>query len=91
MIRMGNEVMVSDWFHFALVVKKSNEPDSFNAHVEITDSIGNTITFLKFTDTTKNKVTASMWNLSRIHVGFNAAVNQYGLTSIDNIKMAVTE
>ena len=91
MIRMGDEVSISNWFHFTLVIKKLNDPDAFESQVKISDNEGNTVAFVEFTDNTKNKVSASMWNLSRLHVGFNAAVNQYGLASVDNMKVSVTE
>lgn len=91
MLRLGNEVAVSEWFRFVLVVKKLETPDAFESQAEIKDAAGNTITSLTFTDTNKDKVTAAMWNLSRLHVGFGAAVDQYGLANIDNIKVFVTE
>lgn len=85
LIRPREDVLLSEWFQFKLVVKKLTEPDTFEAKAEIKDVEGNTLATLDFASETKDKVTKAMWNLPRIHAGFLVSRDQKGLAVIDNL------
>ncbi|MDF7825156.1 hypothetical protein P4B35_14125 [Pontiellaceae bacterium B12227] len=86
LIRSDSDVSISQWYKFKLVSRKLTEPDSFETTVEIsgaeTDEL---LAEIRFTDNKKDKVTQSMWNTSRAHVGFYAPNDQLGLVCIDNL------
>jgi len=83
----GDEAAVSNWMHFTLITKKLPEPDSFESYVEIRNSQDEIIACLAFLELLQDKKTASMWNQSRLHFGFNAPLRQLGLVCIDNIEI----
>jgi len=92
LIRSNTDVSISDWFRFTLVVKKLSEPDCFDASIEIRHPQTNKIlTAMRFTDDSKDKISKSMWNAARVHVGFMAPADQYGLVCIDNLKVSSSE
>lgn len=91
LIRQDDAFSVSKWFKFVIVVEKLSEPDEFKAWTEIKNASGRSIAKVEFTDSTKDKLTATMWNLSRLHVGFGTEINQYGLVDVDNIEVSVSE
>ena len=89
LLRIGNETSISEWHTLKLVVEKLSEPDSFETHVQIQNSkSGKALAEVRFTDKKKDKVTASMWNTSRAHVGFQAAQRQLGIFCIDNLRIS---
>ena len=83
----GDEAAISNWMHFTLITKKLPEPDSFESYVEIRNSQDEIIACLAFLELLQDKKTASMWNQSRLHFGFNAPLRQLGLVCIDNIEI----
>lgn len=78
---------VSDWMHFTVITTKLDTPDTFESYVEIRNSADEIIAQLSFNDTLNDKKTAAMWDLSRVHCGFNAPRRQLGLVCIDNIEI----
>ncbi|VGO22823.1 hypothetical protein [Pontiella sulfatireligans] len=82
----GDDVAISDWFRFVLTIKKGGEPDLFESTAEIKTAAGKVIATQKFTDETKDKRTASIWNSPRVSLGFKAPRDQLGLSVIDNIR-----
>ena len=91
LIRQADNFSISEWFKFVLVVEKLSDPDAFKSWAEIKNASGDSIAKVEFADTTKDNLTAAMWNLSRLHIGFGAEKNQYGLSDIDNIKVSISE
>lgn len=86
LIRVENDVSISQWYKFSLVSKKLTEPDSFETRVEISGAeTGELVAEIKFSDENKDKVTQAMWNTSRAHVGFYAPQEQLGLVCVDNL------
>lgn len=86
LIRSNVDVSISSWFRFSLVVNKLDDPDSFEASIEIRDpETGKLLTAMPFFDNEKDKVAGAMWNTSRAHAGFYAPVDQYGVVCIDNL------
>ncbi|VGO16600.1 hypothetical protein PDESU_05191 [Pontiella desulfatans] len=91
LIRPASDVLLSDWFKFKLVVKKLEEPDRFDASVEIVDTKGKTLATLKFASKGKDKVTKAMWNLPRVNAGFHVSRDQQGLAVIDNLVISTAK
>lgn len=91
LVRSQTETSISDWYRFELVIRKRSTPDSFESTVRILDTKGNEIASLKCQDTTKDSVTKAMWNLTRLHAGFYAPKNLYGLVCIDNLVIDSSE
>ena len=90
LIRSDEVVSISEWHQMVLVIKKLSEPDSFESAVKLINPVsGEVIAELVFTDINKDKVTKSMWNTTRAHVGFSGAKDQLGLAIIDNLKISV--
>jgi hypothetical protein len=87
LVRSKTGSSISDWYRFNLVIKKLSEPDSFESSVRILDAKGNVIASLECQDTNKDSVTKAMWNLTRMHAGFSAPKNLYGLVCIDHLEI----
>jgi hypothetical protein len=86
LIRSERDVSISEWYRFKLVSRKLSEPDSFETTVEISSAeTDEQLAEVKFSDGKKDKLTKTMWNTSRAHVGFGAEKNQLGLVCIDNL------
>ncbi|MEE9368951.1 MAG: hypothetical protein V3V05_08805, partial [Pontiella sp.] len=90
LIRSDEVVSISEWHQLVLVIKKRSEPDSFESTVKLINPVSReVIAELVFTDINKDKVTKSMWNTTRAHVGFSGRKDQLGLAVIDNLKISV--
>lgn len=83
-----DDTAISKWMHFTVVIKKMDEPDSFESYVEIRNSYDEVIAHLDFNDTANIKQMTAMWDLSRVYCGFNAPRRQLGLACIDNIEIS---
>jgi hypothetical protein len=79
---------ISEWLHFSVITTKLDSPDSFESIVEIRNDHDEIIAQLNFFDTLNDKQTAAVWDLSRVHFGFNAPRRQLGLVCIDNVEFA---
>jgi hypothetical protein len=89
LIRSNTDISVSSWYRLSLVVNKLEDPDAFEASVEIRDpESGKLLTAMPVFDNEKDKVAGAMWNTSRAHAGFYAPVNQYGVVCIDNLTVS---
>lgn len=92
LIRSKNDVSISEWYRFSIVINKLSEPDSFETTVEVRDpETGKVVTSLRFEDYKKDKVAKSMWDTIRAHVGFSVSREQYGVVCVDNLEVSVSE
>jgi hypothetical protein len=92
LIRSDNDVSISQWYKFHLVSKKLTDPDSFETSVEISGAeTGEVVAEVTFDDNNKDRLTKSMWNTSRAHVGFYAPMDQLGLVCIDNLLVSSSQ
>ena len=86
LIRSDADVSISQWYKFKLISRKLTEPDSFETSVEISGAATHELLAeIQFSDHKKDKVSQSIWNTSRAHVGFYAPKEQLGLVCIDNL------
>ncbi len=91
LFRSDQEVSISEWHQFKLVIKKLSEPDTFETSAEIRNAkTGAVLSELSFTSADKGKVSKGVWGSARAHVGFNAPKEMLGLVCVDNLVITST-
>jgi hypothetical protein len=86
----GKAAAATDWMHCVVEVEKRSRLDSFSASVKLQDKTGKTIARLICADDNKDRLTKTMWSLSRLHAGFLSSRDIHGLSCIDNFQISTT-
>lgn len=87
LLRSDKTATVSDWFHCVVEIKKKSVPDTFKTDVRILDEKKKLVAEISCSGSNEDRVTKTMWNMSRLYAGFGAPSDLLGLACIDNLKM----